>query len=282
MYRAARRSAPDANATMPLPRYHQIYLVLREQLAEGRFDATKPLPGEIGLAHAFGVSRVTMRSALERLAEEGLIVRQRGRGTFACPRRGGPPPVRASVSGLLENLLAMGLRTKVELVELATIPAPPEAAEALALAAEATVQKAVRVRSDKGGPFAHITTFVPEAVARAFGRKELAAKPMLQLLEESGVKVYGADQTITAKLADNAVAPLLELELGAPLLAVSRVVYGAGGRPVQFLRGLYRPDRYEYQMHLTRSGGDTPRIWVNDDGRGHSGPRVSSITEEAR
>ena len=86
--------------------------------------------------------------------------------------------------------------------------------------------------------------------------------------EESGVKVYGADQTITAKLADQVVAPLLDLELGAPLLAVSRVVYGAGGRPVQFLRGLYRPDRYEYRMHLTRSGGDTPRIWVNADARG--------------
>lgn len=268
MYRATRRSAPEADATLPLPRYHQIYLVLREQLAEGRFDAARPLPGELGLAQAFGVSRVTMRSALDRLAEEGLIVRQRGRGTFACPRAGAPPPVRANLSGLLENLLSMGLRTKVELLELATIPAPAEAAEPLAIAAGEPVQKAIRVRSDKSGPFAHITTFVPEAVGRAFGRKELAAKPMLQLLEESGVKVYGADQTITAKLADHAVAPLLDLELGAPLLAVSRVVYGAGERPVQFLRGLYRPDRYEYRMHLTRSGGDTPRIWVNADGRG--------------
>jgi GntR family transcriptional regulator len=268
MHRAARRSASEADATLPLPRYHQIYLVLREQLAEGRFDAAKPLPGELGLAQAFGVSRVTMRSALDRLAEEGLIVRQRGRGTFACPQAGTPPPARANLSGLLENLLSMGLRTKVELVELATIPAPAEVAKPLVIAAGEPVQKAIRVRSDKGGPFAHITTFVPDAIARAFGRKELAAKPMLQLLEESGVKVYGADQTITAKLADHTVAPLLHLELGAPLLAVSRVVYGAGERPVQFLRGLYRPDRYEYHMHLTRSGGDTPRIWVNDDQRG--------------
>jgi len=267
MHRAARRSAPETDATLPLPRYHQIYLVLREQLAEGRFDAAKPLPGELGLAQAFGVSRVTMRSALDRLAEEGLIVRQRGRGTFACPRASAPP-VRANLSGLLENLLSMGLRTKVDLVELATIPAPAEVAEPLVIAAGEPVQKAIRVRSDKGGPFAHITTFVPDAVGRAFGRKELAAKPMLQLLEEPGVKVYGADQTITAKLADHTVAPLLDLELGAPLLAVSRVVYGAGERPVQFLRGLYRPDRYEYHMHLTRSGGDTPRIWVNDDERG--------------
>jgi GntR family transcriptional regulator len=88
---------------------------------------------------------------------------------------------------------------------------------------------------------------------------------MLTLLEESGVKVSGADQTLSAKLADHAVAPLLEVELGSPLLAVTRTVYDEDARPVQLLRGLYRPDRYEYRMHLTRAGGDTPRIWVNED-----------------
>ncbi len=266
MQRAARRTAHAAYARLPLPRYHQIYLVLREQLADGRFDAAKPLPGELDLAAAFGVSRVTMRSALDRLAAEGLIVRQRGRGTFAR-RRAAAPPVRADLSGLLENILSMGLRTRVELIELATLPAPADAAGPLEVEPGAPVQKAIRVRSDKSGPFAHITTFVPAEIARAFGRKELAAKPMLQLLEESGVKVSGADQTVTAKLADHAVAPLLEVGLGAPLLAVTRVVYGTDAKPVQLLRGLYRPDRYEYRMHLTRSGGDTPRIWVSDDSR---------------
>jgi GntR family transcriptional regulator len=267
MQRATRKTAADADATLPLPRYHQIYLVLREQLAEGRFDVAKPIPGELDLAQTFGVSRVTMRSALDRLAEEGLIVRQRGRGTFARAGVAPPPPVRANLSGLLENLLAMGLKTRVELVELGTIAAPAEVADALRIEAGTPVQKAIRVRSYRSGPLSHITTFVPEAIARAFGRKELAAKPMLQLLEESGVKVSGADQTITAKLADHAVAPRLEVDLGAPLLAVTRVVYGEDHRPVQLLRGLYRPDRYEYQMHLTRSGGDTPRIWVDDERR---------------
>lgn len=276
MQRTARRTAHEAYARLPLPRYHQIYLVLREQLAEGRFDAAKPLPGELGLAEAFGVSRVTMRSALDRLAAEGLIVRQRGRGTFARRRAAAPPPVRADLSGLLENILSMGLRTRVDLIELTTLPAPADAAGPLEVAPGEPVQKAIRVRSDKSGPFAHITTFAPAEIARAFGRKELAAKPMLQLLEESGVKVSGADQTVTAKLADHAVAPLLEVGLGAPLLAVTRVVYGADAKPVQLLRGLYRPDRYEYRMHLTRSGGDTPRIWVSDDSR------VAGVSNEKR
>lgn len=264
MLKSRRRPPIAPEAPLPVPRYHQIYLVLREQLAEGRFDPGRPMPGELELAHTFGVSRVTMRAALDRLAAEGQIVRHRGRGTFACP----PPaaaPVRPPLSGLLEDILSTGLRTSVRLVDLATIPAPQDVADALRLEPGAAVQKAVRVRSYRGAPLSHITTFVPARIAAGFGRRELAAKPMLTLLEEAGVRVATADQTISAKLADQAVAPLLEVALGAPLLAVTRVVCDDDRTPVQLLRGLYRPDRYEYRMHLTRSGGDTPRVWMNGD-----------------
>ena len=260
MLKPPRKSSREAPGGLPLPRYHQVYLVLREQLVEGRFPPAKALPGEHELAGVFGVSRVTMRAALDRLAEEGLIVRQRGRGTFARAAR----PARAELSGLLENLVTLGLKTSVRLVDLATIPATADVAEALRIEAGVPVQKAIRVRSFKGAPISYITTFVPAAVA-TFDRRDLAARPMLALLEESGVKVSSADQRISAKLADNAVAPLLEVELGAPLLSVTRIVYGAADRPVQLLRGLYRPDRYEYHMHLTRSGGDTPRIWISGE-----------------
>jgi GntR family transcriptional regulator len=100
-------------------------------------------------------------------------------------------------------------------------------------------------------------------VARAFGRRELAAKPMLRLLEDAGVKVREGDQTITAQLADHETASALDVAVGSPLLSVRRVVYGPKRRPVQLLQGLYRPDRYEYRMHLSRSGGDKPRVWVH-------------------
>ena len=87
---------------------------------------------------------------------------------------------------------------------------------------------------------------------------------MLVLLEEDGVMITSADQTLSAQLADHSVAPLLGVEIGAPLLAVHRIVYGPEEAPVQLLRGLYRPDRYEYQMHLSRVG-DVARIWVGQD-----------------
>jgi GntR family transcriptional regulator len=264
MLNPSRRARRPQHSPLPLPRYHQIYVVLREQLLDGRYDPAQPMPGELELAESFGVSRVTLRAALDRLAEDGLISRHRGRGTFARPA---PPQTaaRAPLSGLLENILSMGLRTSVRLLDLETLPAPPDAAEALRIAPGTPVQRAVRLRSYRGTPLSHITTFVPEGIARSFGRRELAAKPMLTLLEEAGVKVASAEQSISAKLADQAVAPLLEVGLGSPLLAVTRTVYDDAQTPVQFLRGLYRPDRYEYRMQLTRSGGDRPRVWVSDD-----------------
>ena len=249
-------------SSLPVPRYHQIYLVLRERLAAGEFAADAPLPGEIELARTFGVSRMTLRAALDLLAEEKLIVRQRGRGTFARRKpaeAGGPAPLL----GLLESLVENGLRTTVKVVELTEVPAAGDLIHALRIAAGDPVQRAIRVRSYHGAPVAHLTTFVPTAVAR-FGRKELAAKPMLRLLEEAGVKVAGAEQTVSARLSDPTIAPLLNLGVGSPLLAVRRLVSDESGRPVQLLHGLYRPDRYHYRIQLTRSGTDVPSVWVSD------------------
>lgn len=247
---------------LPIPRYHQIYLVLRERLTAGEFEADSALPGELELARNYGVSRVTLRSALDLLVEERLIVRQRGRGTFARAAAQ-PAASRPPLLGLLENLVAMGLKTKVKVLELADLAASPEIAKALAIAPGDRVQKAVRVRSYRGAPVSHLTTFVPAAIAR-FSRKKLATKPMLQLLEEAGITVVGADQTVSAQLADPMIAPLLDVGIGSPLLAVTRVVRDQAKRPVQLLRGLYRPDRYQYRMKLTRGGEDIPRIWVSD------------------
>jgi GntR family transcriptional regulator len=255
------------------PLYHQVYTILREQLMEGRYTPDKALPGEIDLAQKFHVSRVTMRRALDELVREGLIERARGRGSFARPQPA-PAPLTAGVSGLLENLVSMGLKTRVAVISMDHLAASDDVAAQLELAPGAPVLKTVRVRSVDAGPIALLTTFVPEAIARGFTRKALGQKPMLTLIEEAGVAVARAEQSMSARLADADIAPLLGVAFGAPLMAVTRVVYDGGSRPVQLLRGLYRPDRYEYRMTLSRAqskpgqakrqaGGDSARIWVD-------------------
>lgn len=255
---------------LPLPKYHQIYLVLREQLHEGLF--AQGVPGELALMRQFGVARVTVRRALQELAGEGLIARERGRGTRALDLH--QAAVQAArtqkrkttrLTGLLENLVSTSLNTTVRVLEVAQVTATTEVAHALHLQRGDAVQKAVRVRSTPEGPLSHITTWVPGALASNFGKRELAKKPILLLLEESGVRVGGAHQTITARLADAQVAGHLGIAVGSALLAVRRLIHDEQGHPVQWLHGLYRPDRYEYQMQLSRVGDIAAKVWVSSE-----------------
>jgi len=261
------------NADLPLPKYHQIYLVLREQLREGRFEGG--LPGEHALMAQFGVARVTVRRALAQLADEGLIRREPGRGTrpvSAAPddtasaaRTSATPARQARLTGLLENLVTMGLQTTVQVVSVDLLRAPLSVAQALQLPAGVRVQKAERIRSTPEGPLSFITTWVPEPIARHFGRKELSKKPILMLLEQSGVKVGRAEQTLSARLADAEMARHLDVAVGSALLAVHRLIYDEDERPVQWLHGLYRPDRYEYRMQLSRVGSIDAKVWVSQE-----------------
>lgn len=256
---------------LPLPKYHQIYLVLREQLQEGRFDAG--LPGELALMQQFSVARVTVRRALELLQSEGMISREPGRGTrplqLQADARSGAASdgqvSRAHLTGLLENLVSMGLRTSVKVLDVDSVAASSAVASALLIDVGDSVQKAVRVRSTREGPLSHITTYVPSDIARQFGKRELAKKPILVLLEESGVKVGRAHQTISAKLADSVIAKHLDVAVGSALLAVRRLIYDDQERPVQWLHGLYRPDRYEYEMQLSRVGSIDAKVWVSKE-----------------
>lgn len=255
------------NDALPLPKYHQVYLVLREQLAEGRFSAG--VPGEMHLMKEFGVARVTVRRALEQLVAEGLISRTPGRGTVALKAPAPPAeraaPQRAQLTGLLENIVNMGLRTSVKVLACEVIAAHDTVAARLGLAAGEPVQKAVRVRSSREGPLSHITTYVPQRHAQRFGRRELAKKPILMLLEEAGVEIGRAEQSISARLADATVARSLGVEVGSALLAVQRLVFDVDERPVQWLQGLYRPDRYRYEMQLSRVGAIDAKVWVSKD-----------------
>ena len=95
-----------------------------------------------------------------------------------------------------------------------------------------------------------------------FTRQELAARPLLELLERAGVKVEHARQRISAGLATPAVAEALGVRSGAPVIELVRVVYDRSGRGVEHLHALYRPDRYAFEIDLVRSGAANTKAWA--------------------
>lgn len=238
----------------------QLYLLLKERIANGDLAAGERLPGEPSLAVRHNLSRVTVRRALEGLARDGLIRRTPGSGTFVRAPSGGTA-LSGDLTNLLSGLIAMGESTEVRLLSFAQGLPPGAIAAAMGLAPDAETQQAVRVRLVDGAPLSHLSTHVPAEVARSFGEAELRTTPLLTLLERAGVVVARAEQTISATLAGPDLAAALSVEIGAPLLSLTRVVFDRAGRGVEHLHALYRPEMYRFRMELTRSGDAVNGHW---------------------
>lgn len=250
----------DDQGAGPVPLYHRLYLVLRQQLEDGRFPAEMPLPGELEISKQHGVSRITVRRTMEMLTAEGLIERRRGRGTFARSGALGTP-INGQLTGLADNLSSYAEHTAVTLHSFAYIPASPMVAATLEVEEGGPVQKAVRTRSRDGVPVSLLTTHVPAALGETYSREELASGSLIRLLERGGARVDSAESTITARLADAVSAPLLNVQVGQPLIGLTRTVRDETRRPIEYLNALYRPDQYEVRLSMSRDGSGSPNLW---------------------
>jgi GntR family transcriptional regulator len=244
----------------------QVYLILRDRILSGALSFGARLPTENDLADRYAVSRVTVRRALGELERERLIERRRSAGTRVTHRRT-PAPVTADISDMLANIADMARRTSVKLLAFDYVPATGAVAEALAVGPNELLQRSIRVRSVDRVPLSYLTTYIPENLALTFTRQELAARPLLELLERAGVKVERARQRISAGLATPEVAAGLEVRAGSPLIELVRIVYDQSDRAVQHLHALYRPDRYAFEMDLVRSSATGFHAWSPVDRR---------------
>ncbi len=238
----------------------RIFLLLKERIGSGDLPPGARLPGEPALATEHGVSRVTIRRALDMLAQDGLIDRRAGAGTFVrtqSPVR----PLVADLSNVLSHIVEMGRRTGIRLLSFAYAQPPAAVADALGMKPGERTQRSVRLRLIDGAPFSYLITHVPERIGLTYSEQDLATVPLLALLERSGVTVERATQAIGATLAGPEVAEALGLEIGSPLLSLTRVVYAPSGDGVEHLHALYRPDRYSFEMELTRAGEGEERRW---------------------
>ena len=237
-----------------VPLYRQIVVILGNRIATGVLRPGETVPGETAICEEFGVSRITAQRALNELSAEGLVVRERGRGTRVVEKTQ-PPIMKASLEGLFENVGHIGRTTTVDVLDFRYLPATPAIAELLDIAEGAPVQRAIRVRRLGEVPMSYLATVVPEDIGRKVEGKDMSRTPLLLLLEEAGVSVASAKQTISATVADAEVAIAMGIHPGAPLIEVERLVFDADDRPIEMIRVLYRPDLYHFEMSMERVGG---------------------------
>ncbi len=233
----------------PLPLYYQLEQDLRARIRANEFPAGAPLPTEQRLGEAYGVSRITVRRALDALLASGLIARRQGVGTFVSA----PSEIKSlKLIGSLDDLASYSAPLTHRILAKEAIPAPPAVADALDVPVGTPVTRLEAAVSLGGEPFAHAELYCPPDVGDLIDETDVTAQAsLIAVIEEKlGQPIERADQTIEAALADRRVAGHLALKVRAPLLKVERTYYTDADRAVIAAVIRYHPERYRYSVQL--------------------------------
>lgn len=232
--------------TSPVPLYFQLAQELQRLIASGEIEAGTRLDNEIVLADQLGVSRPTMRRAIQYLVERGLLVRKRGVGTQV---------VRTSVqrplelSSLYDDLVLAGRQPRTTVLAVDTGPAEDDVATALGIDPESPIVHLQRLRLADDEPIALMTNYLPSDLID-LTTADLEARGLYELLRAAGVHIRIANQSIGARNATAAEARLLGETRGAALLTMTRTAYDDVGRAVEYGTHVYRGSRYAFSLTL--------------------------------
>lgn len=244
-------------STIQIVRYRDVAEQLRSRLAEGEVEAGGALPSEAELGEEYGVSRVTIRRALETLRADGLVRSRRGSGWFVAA-----DPVRQSlgrVTTVEAALQAAGARPERRVLEFAFEPASAAVAGALALGADDEVLRVKRLNLADGEPFALVTVWLPARIGGEISRNEVEFATFYDLLPLRGVALGRAVQQIGADVATADDAGALDVAPGAPILTARRVTSDTDHRPVLYSLHRYPADRTSIEIELPSLAFEPPR-----------------------
>jgi GntR family transcriptional regulator len=230
------------------PKYFKLkrsLLELLEPLAAG-----SAIPPERTLAMRFETSRTTVRQAVQELIIEGRLERFHGKGTFVAEPKVALP---LQLTSHTEDMQAQGLAPTSRVLSISTVPAWPDLAEHLRVAPDDEVVRIERLRLASGDPMTLEVTHLPAAAYPDLAGHLENYTSLYTLLDEVyGVRLADAVETIESALAAPREAGLLEIDVGLPVLLLTRHSFDAAGRPVEWVRAYCRGDRYKFVAHLRR------------------------------
>jgi len=233
----------------PVPLHAQAEALLRKLIKESEFMNGGFLPNEVDLAKKLGISRNTIRQALNKLVFEGLLVRKKGVGTTVADRS-----VSSKVSNWLsftQEMEAKGLVPETFEVTTSWVRPIPDVMRVFGISAEKEVLKLVRLRGLKDNPFVYFVSYFHPRVG--LSGEEDFSRPLYDILEQDYSTIAKLSrEEIRACAADDKIAQHLNIPVGFPVLVRKRVVFDPGDRPIEYNVGYYKSDSFVYSIESDR------------------------------
>ncbi|GAA2314756.1 GntR family transcriptional regulator [Streptomyces hawaiiensis] len=230
----------------PVPLYHQLAQQLEAAIERGVLAPGNLLGNEVDLSVRLGLSRPTVRQAIQSLVDKGLLVRRRGVGTQVVHSQVKRP---LELSSLYDDLEAAGQGPTTEVVRNETVPAACDVAAALGVPEGREVTVLDRLRRTHGRPVALLRNYLPASLLDLDGAR-LESTGLYRVMRSAGITLHSARQTVGARAATADEASRLDEEEGAALLTMRRTAYDDTGRPVEYGTHVYRASHYSFDFQL--------------------------------
>jgi GntR family transcriptional regulator len=236
----------SVDRSSPVPLYFQLSQQLETAIEKGKLAPGSLLGNEIELAQRLGLSRPTVRQAIQSLVDKGLLVRRRGVGTQVVHSQVKRP---LELSSLFDDLEAAGQRPATHVVRNVIEPASAEVAAALGIAEGADVHLVERLRLAHDEPMAYLCNHLPVGPFTPESAR-LEGTGLYRLMRAAGITLHSARQRVGARAATAPEGELLAEPAGAPLLTMGRTTFDDTGRAVEFGSHIYRASRYSFEFQL--------------------------------
>ncbi|MGW7496917.1 GntR family transcriptional regulator [Streptomyces luteogriseus] len=230
----------------PVPLYHQLAQQLEAAIGHGILAPGNLLGNEVDLSVRLGLSRPTVRQAIQSLVDKGLLVRRRGVGTQVVHSQVRRP---LELSSLYDDLETAGQAPTTEVVRNEVVPASCDVAAALGVPEGEEVTVLDRLRRTHGRPVALLRNHLPVSLLDLDGAR-LESTGLYRMMRSAGITLHSARQTIGARAATAREASRLDEGEGAALLTMQRTAYDDTGRPVEYGTHIYRASLYTFDFQL--------------------------------
>ena len=228
---------------VPLPKYYRLKESIRGMIKEQHLTEGDLIPSEREMCETHGVSRMTARQAVKELVNEGVLYREQGRGTFVAG-----PKLRhetARLTSFTQDMRERGMTVSSTVLGVETEDASPAIAEILGVKPNERLIRLSRVRNAEGGPMALETSYLLYEVGKDILDVDLSQRSLYEELGKLGLQITSAEQRYEATLINEYEANYLRIPVGSAALLVERITFDDSGNAFEYVKSIYRGDRYQ-------------------------------------